>query len=146
MKGYYISSDKKELNFDIIYDFLSTSYWAENIPESVLRKAIENAFCFGVYLDSGEQVGFARVITDQATFAYLADVFILEAHRGKGLSKWLMATILEAPDLQGLRRILLTTKDAHGLYAQHGFVQVEHPERLMHIWYPDIYSRAVDLS
>ncbi|KUI97341.1 GNAT family N-acetyltransferase [Vibrio sp. MEBiC08052] len=140
MQGYYISSDKKDLNFDVIYSYLSTSYWAEGIPESILRKAIENTLCFGVYLDSGEQVGFARVITDQATFAYLADVFILEAHRGKGLSKWLMATILEAPDLQGLRRILLTTKDAHGLYAQYGFVQVEHPERLMHIWHPNIYS------
>ncbi|WNJ97693.1 GNAT family N-acetyltransferase [Vibrio ruber] len=140
MQGYYISADKKALNFDVIYAYLSKSYWSEGIPESVLRKAIENACCFGVYLDSGEQVGFARVITDYATFAYLADVFILEAHRGKGLSKWLMATILETPDLQGLRRFLLTTKDAHGLYAQYGFAPVEHPERLMHIWYPDIYS------
>ncbi|WP_038177954.1 GNAT family N-acetyltransferase [Vibrio rhizosphaerae] len=140
MQGYYISSDKKDLNFEMIYAYLSTSYWAEGIPESVLHKAIEHALCFGGYLDSGEQVGFARVITDHATFAYLADVFILEAHRGKGLSKWLMATLLEDPNLQGLRRMLLATKDAHGLYAQYGFVPVEHPERLMHIWHPNIYS------
>ncbi|MDW6004686.1 GNAT family N-acetyltransferase [Vibrio mangrovi] len=141
MQGYKISSDKNDLDFDVIYSYLSTSYWAAGIPESVLCKALEHSFCFGVYQDSGEQVGFARVVTDKATFAYLADVFILENHRGKGLSKWLVATIIEDPDLQGLRRMMLATRDAHGLYTQYGFSPVENPEILMQIWHPDVYTQ-----
>ncbi len=106
------------------------SYWAKNIPVAVVEKSIEGSFCFGVY-HQGRQVGFARVITDHATFAYLADVFIVQEYRGKGLSKWLMETIMNNPALQGLRRWLLATMDAHGLYAQFGFAPLDKPERIM---------------
>ncbi|MFA0677846.1 GNAT family N-acetyltransferase, partial [Vibrio sp. 10N.222.51.A6] len=100
------------------------------------------SFCFGVFESSGSQVGFARLITDKATFAYLADVFILESHRGIGLSKWLVKTVVEHPDLQGLRRMVLATRDAHGLYSQYGFKPIENPEILMQIWHPNIYNKS----
>ena len=110
----------------------------------MLRNAITNSFCFGVYKNTGEQVGFARLITDKATFAYLADVFIVEAERNKGLSKWLLSTIVSHEDLQGLRRIVLATSDAHSLYAQFGFTPIEDPNKLMQIWQPNVYSEAID--
>ncbi|EJL3952063.1 GNAT family N-acetyltransferase, partial [Vibrio parahaemolyticus] len=115
MQGYRISTDKKHLDFEVIHDFISGSYWASGIPKHTLEKAISNSFCFGVYDSHDSQVGFARLITDKATFAYLADVFIVENHRGKGLSKWLVESIVSHPDLQGLRRVVLATRDAHGL-------------------------------
>ncbi|SHO54601.1 acetyltransferase [Vibrio quintilis] len=105
-----------------------------------MQKAIANSLCFGVYKDSGEQVGFARMITDKATFAYLSDVFISETHRGAGLSKWLIHEIVSHPELQGLRRIVLATSDAHGLYEQYGFKPIANPEIFMQIWQPDVYS------
>ncbi|WP_105189193.1 GNAT family N-acetyltransferase [Pseudoalteromonas sp. T1lg48] len=140
MKGYRISTKHEDLDFEVIYQFISQSYWAMGIPRATLRKAIDNSLCFGVFENGGIQVGFARLITDRATFAYLADVFVVEAHRGKGLSKWLVESIVSHPDLQGLRRMVLATRDAHGLYAQYGFKGIENPEILMQIWQPDIYS------
>ncbi|EIA3114545.1 TPA: GNAT family N-acetyltransferase [Vibrio cholerae] len=139
MQGFEISTDNNRLNFEVIYEFISQSYWAADIPKATLEKAISNSFCFGVYDAIGRQVGFARLITDKATFAYLADVFIIESQRGKGLSKRLVETIVTHPELQGLRRMVLATKDAHGLYAQYGFKPVENPEILMQIWQPNIY-------
>ncbi|WP_046004514.1 GNAT family N-acetyltransferase [Pseudoalteromonas rubra] len=139
MPAYTISNDPTRLNFDVIYNFISGSYWAKGIPRETMARAIDNSLCFGVYCEATELVGFARVITDKATFAYLADVFILEQHRGQGLSKQLVDAVVNHPELQGLRRIMLATKDAHGLYAQFGFAAVEDPSILMQICHPDIY-------
>lgn len=130
---YTISDDKKKLDLDVIHQFLSKeAYWCKNIPIEIVKRSIDNSLCFGVYQGSN-QVGFARVITDMATFGYLADVFILPEHRGKGLSKQLVAFIKAHPALQGLRRMLLFTLDAHGLYTQFGFAPVENPENLLAI-------------
>src|SRR5207344_3602853 len=107
--------------------FLASSYWARGIPRETLDRAIDNALCVGVY-DGDRQVGFARVVTDAATFAYLADVFVVESHRGRGLAKWLMEVIVGHPSLQGLRRFSLATRDAHGLYQQFGFRPLVKPE------------------
>ena len=142
MKGFRISTNNDELDLNVIHQFVSTSYWAQGIPKSTLEKAVLNSFCFGMFESSGSQVGFARLITDKATFAYLADVFILESHRGIGLSKWLVKTIVEHPDLQGLRRMVLATRDAHDLYSQYGFKPIENPEILMQIWHPNIYNKS----
>ena len=130
---YLISNDKSKLDIAFIHHFLSVeSYWAKNIPVDVVKKSIEGSLCFGLYL-AGKQIGFARMITDGATFGYLADVFVDANHRGKGLSKWLMQTIMQHPDLQGLRRISLATKDAHGLYEQFGFKPLNDADRFMQI-------------
>ena len=132
---FFISTDKSKLHVDVIHNYLcNESYWAKNIPFQTVQKSIEGSFCFGLYVTENsitKQIGFARVITDCATFGYLADVFIVETYRGKGLSKWLMKTIMECADLQGLRRWLLATKDAHGLYLQFGFSPLDKPERIM---------------
>jgi GNAT superfamily N-acetyltransferase len=138
MASYEISSERSRLDIPLVHNFLSSSYWAKDIPRSVVEKSIENSLCFGAYLGP-QQVGFARVITDFATFAYLADVFVVPEHRGRGVSKQLIGTIVEHPQLQGLRRFMLATKDAHSLYAQFGFEPVTHPEHLMSIHQPDIY-------
>lgn len=138
--NYTISTDKNKLDIPFIHAFLSSSYWAEEIPIEVVERAVAGSLCFGVY-ENDNQVGFARMVTDKATFAYLADVFIDEAYRGRGLSKWLVGTILAHPELQGLRRILLATRDAHGLYAQFGFTAVPNPDRWMQIARPDIYKK-----
>jgi GNAT superfamily N-acetyltransferase len=129
---FLISTDKNKLNITAIHHYLSAeSYWAKNIPLDKVQRCIEHSFCFGVYKNN-EQVGFARLITDYSTYAYLADVFILNDYRGLGLSKWLMQFITTNPEVQGLRRWSLATQDAHGLYAKFGFVPPEKPERLMH--------------
>ena len=125
-----IDTDKQRLDFDVIHGFLSKSYWSPNIARETVRRAIENSLCFGVYLGD-QQVGFARVITDSATFAYLADVFVLEEYRGRGLSKRLMDAIVSHPQLQGLRRWMLITRDAHGLYTRYGFTSLATPEKVM---------------
>jgi GNAT superfamily N-acetyltransferase len=139
-KGEYtITTDKSKLDINVIHHFIAQTYWAKDIPIATMQKAIDGAMCFGVF-HGEKQVGFARVITDKATFAYLADVFIIESYRGKGLSKWLMEIIVGHPDLQGLRRFLLATRDAHGLYRQFGFTTLESAENLMHIHNPDIYK------
>lgn len=128
---YTISTDKTRLNIPLIHEFLSgQSYWAENIPLDLVEQSIENSLCFGVYLGE-QQVGFARVITDSATFGYLADVFILPEHRGHGLSKQLMTFIMAYPPLQGLRRLMLFTRDAHTLYTQFGFTAPDKPQNIM---------------
>ena len=137
---YEISTDRSRLNVTLIHDFLRSSYWAKDIPREIVERSIEGAVCFGAYAD-GRQVGFARVITDFATFGYLADVFVVPEHRGKGVGKLLVRNILGHPQLQGLRRFLLATKDAHGLYAQFGFEAVANPETLMSIHKPDLYRR-----
>ena len=142
MNVYSISTNLADMDIAVIHGCISNSYWAKGIPISVLEKAISNSLCFGVFTDSGQQVGFARLITDSATFAYLADVFILEAHRGKGLSKWLMENVIAHPDLQGLRRITLSTKDAHGLYEKYGFKPLANPQTFMEAWKPDVYQNA----
>jgi GNAT superfamily N-acetyltransferase len=135
---YTISTDRERLDRETIHAFLRNSYWAKEIPRTIVDRSIENALCFGVY-DGPKQVGFARVISDFATFAYLGDVFILESHRGRGLSKWLMEVILGHPHLQGLRRWSLATRDAHGLYERFGFRRPSNPDRLMEIVDMDIY-------
>ena len=141
-QGYEISTDPAKLDIGVIHQYLSAqSYWAQNIPIEVVQRSIDNSFCFGVYYHD-LQIGFARMITDKATFGYLADVFILPEHRGKGLSKWLIATIHAHPDLQGLRRWMLGTKDAHGLYKQFGWAPL--PEevvgRFMQLHIQNIYQ------
>ena len=139
--GCLISTDPARLNLDVIHGFLSRAYWSKNIPRSIVERAVRNSLCFGVYAD-GEQVGFARVITDRATFAYIADVFIVETHRGRGFSKFMMGAIKAHPDLQGLRRWSLATRDAHGLYSQFGFTPLKMPERHMEILDLAIYKKA----
>nr|WP_294943844.1 GNAT family N-acetyltransferase [uncultured Mucilaginibacter sp.] len=134
-KGYEISLDKTKLDFDVIYGYLTTTYWAKGMAVEKLKIALENSVCFGLYHNNA-QVGLARIITDKATFAYLCDVFVLDAHRGIGLSKWMMQTILAHPDLLGLRRWSLATADAHGLYRQFGFVPINKPENWMQIHTP----------
>ena len=127
-----ISTDKSLLQIDVIHSYLSgESYWAEHIPRDLVEKSVENSLCFGIYEENGQQVGFARVITDFATFAYLADVFVLQNRRGLGLSKWMMEVILSHPGLQQIRRMMLMTLDAQGLYSQFGFTVWEYPERCM---------------
>jgi N-acetylglutamate synthase-like GNAT family acetyltransferase len=139
---YEISTDAGRLDVAVIHKFLTEdSYWSRGIPRSTVDRAIENSLCFGVY-HGAAQVGFARVVTDRSTFALLADVFILEAHRGKGLSKELMRLVVEHEDLQGLRRFLLLTSDAHGLYSQFGFKEIGSPARFMEVLRPDVYQSA----
>ena len=140
--SYTISTDTSKLNIPYIHQFLTKSYWAENIPVEIVQKSIEGSVCFGVF-DSHGQIGFARVITDKATFGYLADVFIDEKHRGRGLSKLLMETIMEHKDLQGLRSWQLATRDANGLYAKFGFKPLDNPERIMRKTVPDIYKEKI---
>jgi GNAT superfamily N-acetyltransferase len=135
-KGYIISTDKGLLDFETIYKYLAEdSYWAKGIPVEKLQRAIENSLCFGIYKEN-KQAGFARVITDKATFAYLCDVFVLPGFHGIGLSKWLVQTIAEYPELQGLRRWSLATSDAHGLYSQFGFTPISRPENWMEKFKP----------
>lgn len=137
-KGFIISTDQNLIDFDLVFQYLSEeSYWAKGISSEKMRTAIKNSFCFGVYRQN-ELSGFARVVTDKATFAYICDVFIIPSSRGLGLSKWLIQTILEHPELQGLRRWSLATADAHGLYSQFGFQPVSRPERWMEIFTPYI--------
>ena len=138
-KGRYsITTDPERLDIDAIHAFLSRSFWAEGIPRDLVAKAIAHSLCFGLF-DGAAQVAFARVVTDRATFAYLCDVYVLESHRGRGLGKWLIETVMDHPDLQGLRRFQLVTRDAHGLYARHGFAAPRHPERQMEIFRHGMY-------
>jgi len=138
---YTITTDKRRLDLNAIHAFLSQTYWSPGVPMAVVKRAIENSLTFGI-LQGSEQIGFARVVTDKATFAYLADVYVLEAHRGKGLSKRLLQEIQAHEELQGLRRFLLATKDAHGLYAQFGFKELANPSRMMEMWNPNAYNQA----
>ncbi|MBV7532227.1 GNAT family N-acetyltransferase [Chitinophaga sp. sic0106] len=138
---FSISTDNSKLDTALIQRFLSQdSYWAKDIPQDVVERMIAGSLCYGVYKGDA-QVGFARLITDKATFAYLADVFILPEYRGQGLSKFLMRVIMDYFESQQLRRIVLGTKDAHGLYAQFGFTPLEDPSRFMAVAKPDLYTK-----
>ncbi len=140
MNTYDLSFDPARLDRAAIHAFLAQSYWSPGIPRAVVEKAIEHSLCIGLFYQ-GEQVGFARAVTDRATFAYLADVFVLEAHRGRGQAKRMIDALLGHPDLQGLRRVMLATRDAHALYAPFGFRPLAKPERLMEKHLPDVYSQ-----
>lgn len=135
---YWITTDPQKLDLDAIHAYLSRSFWAEGIPKQTVAKAIAHSLCFGLF-DGGEQIGLARVVTDRATFAYLCDVYVLERYRGRGLGKWLIETVMAHPDLQGLRRFQLVTRDAHGLYSRHGFDTPVNPERHMEIFKHGMY-------
>jgi GNAT superfamily N-acetyltransferase len=138
---FCISTDKTKLDVDSIHGFLSTkAYWCLNIPKDTVQKAIQNSRCFGVYQNK-KQIGFARVISDFSTIAYLGDVYILEEYRGKGLSKWLIETIMSDPNLQGLRRWILLTADAHGLYRQFGWTNIGEPDKWMTVHDKNVYSK-----
>jgi GNAT superfamily N-acetyltransferase len=139
--AYRISTRRAELDLPMIHTFLSHIYWAEGIPFETVRRSIEHSLPFGVY-HGAAQVGFARVITDYATFAYIGDVFILPEHRGQGLGHWLAQTIVAHPELQGLRRWSLATRDAHAIYASAGFTPLKGPERWMERHFPDLYLRG----
>jgi len=140
---YSISTDVNQLDLNVIHQFLASSYWAKGLPLEVLQRSIQNSLIFGLY-KSKQQIGFARLITDHATFAYVADVFILEPFREQGLGKWLMETIISYPELQGLRRWLLATKDAHELYRRFGFTELNNSDRFMEKWSPDVYQQTGD--
>ena len=138
--AFLVSTDRALLDLDVIHGFLTNCYWAKGIPRDVVERSIQHSLCFGIYDGSGAQVGFARVVSDFATVAYLGDVFVLESHRRQGLSKWMMECIMQHPSLQGLRRWILLTRDAHGLYAQFGFTPLKSAERYMELHRPDVYE------
>lgn len=138
---FLISTDRSKLDIPLIHNYLcNESYWSGGIPLKTVEMSIENSICFGLY-QNGSQIGFARVITDMATFAYLGDVFVLEGYRGVGLSKWMMECILRHPGLQGFRRWMLLTRDAQDLYSKFGFMKFHAPDRCMELWFPDVYSK-----
>lgn len=139
MNRFRVITNIDDMDMAVIHGFLSQSYWAKGIPQATLQKALQNSLCFGLF-DGEQQVGFARMVTDKATFAYLADVFVLESHRGHGGAKTLMTEIMDHADLQGLRRMLLATRDAHSLYRQFGFTDLARPEIMMELHRPDIYQ------
>ena len=137
---YSITTDKSKIDISVVHCFLTTSYWSEKISVEIVQKSIDNSLCFGVYSEN-KQIGFARVISDYATFAYLADVFIIDEERGKGLSKWLMECILSHHKLQGLRNFCLLTRDAHTLYERFGFKNIAEPKNFMSIKVEGIYKK-----
>jgi GNAT superfamily N-acetyltransferase len=136
---FLLSTDPERLDLDLIHRFLTDSYWAKGISREVVARSIQNSLCFGLYAH-GKQVGFARVISDFATYAYIGDVFVLESFRGLGLGKWMMESIMQHPRLQGLRRWTLLARDAHGLYAQFGFTPLRTPEKYMELHDPAVYQ------
>jgi GNAT superfamily N-acetyltransferase len=140
--GYLLSDDPARLDVSAVHSFLTTSYWAAGIPHNVVARALENSLCLGVYAPAGPQIGLVRVVTDSATFAYLCDVYVLEARRGRGLAKAALTLLSSHPRLQYLRRQHLVTQDAHGLYAQFGFAQLGLPDRPMEKRDPDVYRRT----
>jgi GNAT superfamily N-acetyltransferase len=139
--AYLVSDDAARLDVDAVHGFISGSYWGNGIPRETVRRSMEGSLCFGVYHERDGQVGFARAITDRATFAYLADVYVVDAHRGQGLGVWLVDFVLRHPELQGLRRWMLMTKDAHSLYARFGFGPLTDPSHAMARRDPDVYRR-----
>jgi GNAT superfamily N-acetyltransferase len=139
MPPYEVSTDASLLDLQAVHAFLASTYWSPGIPLEVVERAVSNSVCVGAYAGAS-LVGFARVVTDKATFAYLADVFVLEAHRGKGLSKQMLRALFQLPELQGLRRVMLATRDAHALYASFGFTPLSNPSRFMERHNPNAYS------
>lgn len=140
---FWVTDDYAALDITLIHDFLRHSYWAEEIPRETVVRSLENSICFGLF-HNNEQIGFCRVVSDLATFAYLADVFVIERFRGRGLGKWLIDCVLQHEELQGLRRWMLATLDAHWLYEKHDFVPLKHPEWFMEIAKPDMYLNLKD--
>ena len=138
---FSISTDPDRLDRALIHEFLTGSYWARGIDRETVDRSISGALCFGIY-EGPAQVGFARIITDRATFAYVADVFVRDSHRGRGLAVWLMEAVRAHPDLQGLRRWILMTRDAHGLYEKSGFRRLEDASRCMEILDREVYARG----
>ena len=153
---YLLTTDPVRVDVEAVHAYLTTAYWSEGVPIEIVRCAIAGSIPFSVWWEPGAggearvpagsspgpaQVAFARAITDRTTFAYIADVYVLEAHRGRGLSRWMMEALLAHPDLQGLRRMVLATRDAHGLYAKFGFTPLASPPRWMERWDPDVYRR-----
>lgn len=138
--GFEVDTDPDRLDLDVVHGYLQGAYWCEDIPRETVLRSIENSLCFGLYHSQDGQVGFARMVTDRATFAYLGDVFVLPSHQGRGLGKWMVEAVLAHPELQGVRRLMLATRDAHGLYARFGFTTTQ-PGRLMEIRVPDAYKR-----
>src|SRR5262245_9927690 len=136
---FTISTDRSRIDLDAVHAFLADSYWAKDIPRHLVAKSIEHSLVFGLY-HGDRQIGFARVVTDRATFAYLADVYVLEAWRGRGLGSWLIETVQAHDELQGLRRWVLLTRDAHALYRRAGWTEVANPDRYMERWTPGIYT------
>jgi len=136
---FVVSTDRSRLDIDLVHDYLASSYWAAGMPRAVLERGIENSLIFGIYHGS-RQVGFARAITDLATYGYLSDVFVVEGYRGQGLSKWLMECILGHPELQGLRRFALFTRDARGLYERYGFGPPRGSSVYLERWTPNVYA------
>lgn len=140
-KGEFVlSTDPARLDLDVIHGFLTASYWAKGIPRDTVARSIENSLCFGVYAN-GKQIAFSRVVSDFATYAYLGDVFVIDEYRGKGVGKWMMECIRQHPQLHGLRRWTLLTRDAHGLYQQFGFTPLAKPDRYMELHDPEVYER-----
>lgn len=138
---YLVSTDKSKLDINLIHNYLTNdSYWAQGITLDTVKTSIDNAVCFGLY-ENDMQIGFARVVTDKSTFGYLGDVFVLESHRGKGLSKWMMECILKHPELQGFRRWILLTRDAQDLYRKFCFVEFHDPKKCMELWDQDVYKK-----
>ena|SRR5450432_1711852 len=138
--AYRITTDPEEIDRAAARAYLARSYWAEGVPQEIVDRSIDNSLAFALF-EEEKQIGFARVISDRATFAYIADVYVLEEYRGRGLALWLIETILAHPELQGLRRWLLTTRDAHGLYAKVGFVPAARTQRFMEIDRPGLYMK-----
>lgn len=138
-RGYRIVTRESEVDVDAVHAYLTRSYWARGITRELVARSVRASFCFSLY-QGDRQVGFARLVTDRATFAYLCDVYVLEELRGQGLGKWLIETVVAHPELQGLRRFVLATRDAHGLYARHGFTPLANPDQLMEIHIPNIYA------
>jgi GNAT superfamily N-acetyltransferase len=139
--GFTVTTDPDRLDLDAIHAALSQAYWSEGIPKEIVERGLRGSLCFGLYSEEG-QIGLARVITDRASFAYLCDVYVLPELRGRGLGKFLIRCVLEHPDLQGLRRFHLVTRDAHELYRPFGFTEVKSPERHMEIVRPDVYRKT----
>jgi predicted GNAT family N-acyltransferase len=138
---FLLSTDRDRLDLNVIHGFLTASYWAKGIPRDLVARSLQNALCFGVYKQE-QQVGFARVISDFATYAYIGDVFVLEAFRGHGLGKWMIEAIMRHPQLEGLRRWTLATRDAHPLYAQFGFTPLKKPGNFMELHNPNVYEQT----
>ncbi len=139
--NYWITNDKDQLNIDFIHDFLKEAYWSKDIPKKSVSKSIDHSLCFGVF-HNNEPIGFARVVTDYTCIAYLADVFIISQYRSQGLAKWLLSCILDHPELQSLRRWILGTRDAHGLYNQFGFTPLKNPDIFMERHNPNVYTAS----
>jgi ribosomal protein S18 acetylase RimI-like enzyme len=137
--AYSVTANRARIDIDAVHAFLTRSFWARGISKELVARSIQHSLCFGVF-ENESQVAFARVVTDYSTYAYLCDVYVLENHRGKGLSKWMMEFVMSHPDLQGVRRFQLVTRDAHGLYTRFGFRPPVHPDRHLEIFRDGMYE------